>query len=93
LLATLSRELGIHAEAVAKWWKQSSVEDLKTGAKAPNSPVLAEAEAAIAVAFQQHTLMSLDGASLAAMPLRPGTPLGISFLHRDCLWWCDGPAA
>jgi transposase-like protein len=34
-LATLSRELGINPKTVAKWRKRTTVEDLKTGPKAP----------------------------------------------------------
>ena len=34
-LATLSRELGINLKTVAKWRKRATVEDLKTGPKAP----------------------------------------------------------
>ena len=34
-LATLSRELGINPKTVAKWRKRATVEDLKTGPKAP----------------------------------------------------------
>ena len=35
-LAALSRELGIITKTVAKWRKQKTVEDLKTGPKAPH---------------------------------------------------------
>jgi len=35
-LATLSRELGINPKTVAKWRKRATVEDLKTGPKAPH---------------------------------------------------------
>jgi transposase-like protein len=37
-LATLSRELGINPKTVAKWRKRKTVEDLKTGPKAPHQP-------------------------------------------------------
>ena len=43
-LATLSRELGINPKTVAKWRKRATVEDLKTGPKAPHSTTLSEAE-------------------------------------------------
>ena len=36
-LATLSQELGINPKTVAKWRKRATVEDLKTGPKAPHS--------------------------------------------------------
>jgi transposase-like protein len=36
-LARLSRELGINPKTVAKWRKRETVEDLKTGPKAPRS--------------------------------------------------------
>lgn len=36
-LTALSRELGINPKTVAKWRKRATVEDLKTGPKAPHS--------------------------------------------------------
>ena len=48
-LATLSRELGINPKTVAKWRKRATVEDLKTGPKAPHSTTLTEAEEAMVV--------------------------------------------
>ena len=59
-LATLSRELGINPKTVAKWRKRATVEDLKTGPKAPHSTTLSEAEEAMVVAFRRHTLLPLD---------------------------------
>jgi len=59
-LATLSRELGINPKTVAKWRKRATVDDLKTGAKAPHSTTLTEAEEAMVVAFRRHTLLPLD---------------------------------
>jgi transposase-like protein len=35
-LSTLSRELGINPKTVAKWRKRATIEDLKTGPKAPH---------------------------------------------------------
>jgi transposase-like protein len=49
-LATLSRELGISPKTVVKWRKRATVEDLKTGPKAPHSTILTEAEEAMVVA-------------------------------------------
>jgi transposase-like protein len=59
-LATLGRELGINPKTVAKWRKRATVEDLKTGPKAPHSTTLSEAEEAMVVAFRRHTLLPLD---------------------------------
>jgi len=59
-LATLSRELGINPKTVAKWRKRATIEDLKTGPKAPHSTILTEAEEAMVVAFRRHTLLPLD---------------------------------
>ena len=56
-LSTLSRELGINPKTVAKWRKRATVEDLKTGPKAPHSTTLTEAEEAMVVAFRRHTLL------------------------------------
>jgi transposase-like protein len=39
----LSRELGINAKTVVKWWKRKTVEDLKTGPREPRSIILTEA--------------------------------------------------
>ena len=59
-LAALSRELGINPKTVAKWRKRTTVEDLKTGPKAPHSTTLTEAEEAMVVAFRRHTLLPRD---------------------------------
>jgi 2,4-dienoyl-CoA reductase-like NADH-dependent reductase (Old Yellow Enzyme family) len=45
-LSALSREFGINPKTVAKWRKRATVEDLKTGPKAPHSTTLSEAEEA-----------------------------------------------
>ena len=49
-LATLSRELGINPKTVSKWRKRTTVEDLKTGPRAPRSTVLTQAEEAMIIA-------------------------------------------
>jgi len=49
-LLTLSRELGINPKKVAKLRKRATVEELKTGPKAPHSTTLTEAEEASIVA-------------------------------------------
>jgi len=81
-LATLSRELGINPKTVAKWRKRATVEDLKTGPKAPHSTTLTEAEEAMVVAFRRHTLLPLDDCLYALQPSLPH--LTRSALHR-CL--------
>jgi hypothetical protein len=81
-LATLSRELGINPKTVAKWRKRATVEDLKTGPKAPHSTTLTEAEEAMVVAFRRHTLLPLDDCLYALQPSIPH--LTRSALHR-CL--------
>jgi hypothetical protein len=81
-LATLSRELGINPKTVAKWRKRATVEDLKTGPKAPRSTTLTEAEEAMVVAFRRHTLLPLDDCLYALQPSIPH--LTRSALHR-CL--------
>ena len=81
-LATLSRELGINPKTVAKWRKRVTVEDLKTGPKAPHSTTLSEAEEAMVVAFRRHTLLPLDDCLYALQPSIPH--LSRSALHR-CL--------
>jgi len=81
-LATLSRELGINPKTVAKWRKRTTVEDLKTGPKAPHSTTLSEAEEAMVVAFRRHTLLPLDDCLYALQPSIPH--LTRSALHR-CL--------
>jgi hypothetical protein len=81
-LSTLSRELGINPKTVAKWRKRATVEDLKTGPKAPHSTTLSQAEEAAVVAFRRHTLLSLDDCLYALQPSIPH--LTRSALHR-CL--------
>ena len=79
-LATLSQELGINPKTVAKWRKRTTVEDLKTGPKAPHSTTLTEAEEAAVVAFRRHTLLPLDDCLYALQPSIPH--LSRSALHR-----------
>jgi len=67
---------------VAKWRKPATVEDLKTGPKAPHSTTLTEAEEAAVVAFRRHTLLLLDDCLCALQPSIPH--LTRSALHR-CL--------
>jgi transposase-like protein len=81
-LAQLSRELGINPKTVAKWRKRVTVEDMKTGPKESRSTVLTEAEEAMVVAFQRHTLLRLDDCLFAQQPSIP--LLTRSVLHR-CL--------
>jgi hypothetical protein len=81
-LATLSRELGINPKTVAKWRKRATVDDLKTGPKAPHSTTMTEAEEAMVVAFRRHTLLPLDDCLYALQPSIPH--LTRSALHR-CL--------
>ena len=81
-LTALSRELGINPKTVAKWRKRATVEDLKTGPKAPHSTTLTQAEEAAVVAFRRHTLLPLDDCLYALQPSIPH--LTRSALHR-CL--------
>ena len=81
-LAQPSRELGINPRTVAKWRKQATVKDMKTGPTEPRSTVLSEAEEAMVVAFQRHTLLPLDDCLYALQPSIPH--LTRSALHR-CL--------
>jgi hypothetical protein len=81
-LATLSRALVINPKTVSKWRKRATVEDLKTGPKAPHSTTLTEAEEAMVVAFRRHTLLPLDDCLYALQPSIPH--LTRSVLHR-CL--------
>jgi len=78
----LSRVYGINSKTVLKWRKRATVEDLKTGPKAPRSTVLSEEEEAIIVAFRRHTLLPLDDCLYALQPTIPH--LTRSSLHR-CL--------
>ncbi|MDF2640567.1 MAG: transposase [Novosphingobium lindaniclasticum] len=79
-LATLSRELGVNPKTVAKWRKRATVEDLKTGPKAPHSTTLSQAGEAMVVAFRRHTLLPLDDCLYALQPSIPH--LTRSALHR-----------
>ena len=81
-LSALSRELGINPKTVANWRKRVTVEDLKTGPKAPHSTTLSEAEEAAIVAFRRHPLLPLDDCLYALQPSIPR--LTRSALHR-CL--------
>jgi hypothetical protein len=81
-LSTLSRELGINPKTVAKWRKRVTVEDLKTGPKAPHSTTLTEAEEAAVVVLRRHTLLPLEDCLYALQPSIPH--LSRSALHR-CL--------
>ena len=74
-LATLSRELGINPKIVAKWRKRATVDDLKTGPKAPNSTTLSEAEEAMVIAFRRHTLLPLDDCLYVMQPTIPSDPV------------------
>jgi hypothetical protein len=80
--ATLSCELGINPKTLAKSRKRATVEDLKTGPKAPHSTTLSEAEEAKVVAFRQHTLLPSDECLYALQPSIPH--LTWPALHR-CL--------
>jgi len=79
---TLSREFGINPKTVAKWRKRATVEDLKTGPKAPHFTTLTQAEEAAVVLFRRHTLLPLDDCLYALQPSIPH--LTRSALHR-CL--------
>ena len=46
-LAQLNRELGINPKTFAKWRKQMTIEDMKSGPKEFRSTALAEAEEAV----------------------------------------------
>jgi hypothetical protein len=72
----------INPKTVAKWRKRTTVEDLKTGPKAPHSTTLSQAEEAAVVAFRRHTLLPLDDCLYALQPSIPH--LTRSALHR-CL--------
>src|SRR3546814_2951735 len=61
---------------------RTTVEDLKTGPKAPHSTTMTAAEEAMIVAFRRHTLLPLDDCLYALQPTIPH--LTRSALHR-CL--------
>jgi len=69
-------------KTVAKWRRRATVEDLKTGPKAPRFTTLTEAEEAAVVEFRRHTLLPLDDCLYALQPSIPH--LTRSALHR-CL--------
>ena len=81
-LRELARRYGINPKTVAKWRKRSSVADLPTGPKDPQSTVLSMEEEAIIVAFRKHTLLPLDDCLYALQATIPH--LTRSSLHR-CL--------
>lgn len=80
--AELSRTYGINPKTVLKWCKRATVDDLKTGPRAPRSSALNLEEEAAVVAFRRHTLLPLDDCIYALQPSIPH--LTRSSLHR-CL--------
>lgn len=78
-IAELSRELGGSPKTVAKWRKRQTVEDHKTGPKAPRSTILGEEEV-MAVASRRHTFLPLHDCLYALQPSPPH--LTHSSLHR-----------
>jgi hypothetical protein len=81
LRATAKRH-GINQKTVAKWKKRTSVADLPTGPRNPQSTVLTTEEEAVIVAFRRYTLLPLDDCFYALQPTIP--TLTRSSLHR-CL--------
>ncbi|PVE23627.1 IS481 family transposase, partial [Microvirga sp. KLBC 81] len=81
-LRALAMRHGINPKTVAKWKKRTSVADLPTGPKNPESTVLSADEEAVIVAFRRHTLLPLDDCLYALPPTIPH--LTRSSLHR-CL--------
>jgi hypothetical protein len=81
-LRALAKRYGINQKTVAKWKGRSSVADVPTGPKSPNSTVLTIEEEAVIVAFRQHTLLPLDDCLHALQPTIQS--LTRSSLHR-CL--------
>lgn len=81
-LRALAKRYGINQKTVAKWKKRSSVGDLPTGPRDPQSTVLSVEEEAIIVAFRRHTLLPLDDCLYALQATIPH--LTRSSLHR-CL--------
>jgi len=59
---------GDQSKDSGEWRKRVTVEDLKTGPKAPHSTTLTEAEEAAVVAFRRHTLLPLDDCLYALQP-------------------------
>ena len=72
-LRTLASPYGVDPKLVAKWKKQSSVADRKTGPTEPRSTVLPAEDEAVVVAFRRHTLL---GRRRRAQP--PPAALGAS---------------
>jgi hypothetical protein len=63
-----------------EWRKRATVEDLKTGPKAPHSTTVSEAEEAMVVAFRRHTLLPLDDCLYALQPsIPPGSAAPLPF--------------
>jgi len=56
----LSWELSINPKTVAKWRKQQTIKDPKTGSREPRSTVLSQAVEGMIVAFRRQTLLPLD---------------------------------
>ena len=81
-LRTLANRYGINQKTVRKWRNRSSVTDLPTGPKKPQSTVLSVEEEAVVVAFCRHTLLPLDDCLYALQATIPH--LTRSSLHR-CL--------
>lgn len=73
----LSQTYGINATTVLKRRKRKTVEDQKTGPKAPRSTVLSVEEEAIVVAFRRYIFLPLDDCLYAlqpSAPILPGNP-------------------
>ncbi len=81
-LRQLATRNGINPKTVAKWKKQSSTADCKTGPSEPKSTVLSSEDEAVIVAFRRHTLLPLDDCLYALQATIPH--LTRSSLHR-CL--------
>ena len=81
-LRALAKRHGINPKTVAKWKKRTSVQDQRTGPKAPRSTVLSLEEEANIVAFRRHTLLPLDDCVYALQATLPH--LTRSGVHR-CL--------
>jgi len=56
----LSWELSINPKTVAKWRKQQTIKDPKTGSREPRSTVLSQAVEGMIVAVRRQTLLPLD---------------------------------
>lgn len=77
----LSEAFGINPKTVVKWRKRKTVEDQKTGPKAPRSTVLSETDEAMIVAFRRHSLLPLDDCLYALQSIIP-------HLTRSALYRC-----